>query len=135
MTWLTVTEYLYHKLSRVCSVCHYHNLVIFLLHDLSPARLSNKAGTPCGVGTATLPEYPWFRWGSCYSIVSQWFVDPCLSFGNCIFCPSIKFTSSDFTILISSSLSTAGKCFIHSGTKRLATYNQTTASITQNFHQ
>ena len=29
MTWLTVTEYLCHKLPRICSVCPYHNHTLF----------------------------------------------------------------------------------------------------------
>jgi len=52
MTWLSVTEYLYHKWPRMCSVCRNHNSVLssFMIYH----RVSNYSKTKSGIcGAAT----------------------------------------------------------------------------------
>ena len=55
MTWLTVNEYLCHKLPRICFVCRNDNpifssLMTFMYHRV--CNQSNTIDTTCGTGTA-----------------------------------------------------------------------------------
>ena len=58
MTWLTVTDYLYHKWPRICCVCRCHNLILssfMTYHRL--CNKSNMTGATSGAGTSILPEH------------------------------------------------------------------------------
>jgi hypothetical protein len=52
MTWLSVTEYLYHKWPRMCSVCRNHNSVLssFKIYHRVSNYSNTKSGT-CGAAT------------------------------------------------------------------------------------
>jgi hypothetical protein len=53
MTWLIVTEYLWHKLPQICTVCRNHNLVFtsFVIY-YRVYNESNTTGATCGAGAA-----------------------------------------------------------------------------------
>ena len=53
MTWLTVTEYLYHKWPEICSICPNHNPVLssFMTYHWACNKSSTTSAT-CGSGTA-----------------------------------------------------------------------------------
>ena len=59
MTWLTVTEYMCHKLPRICSVCRNHSPVLssFMTCYHRVCNKSNTMGAKCVAKTATLPGY------------------------------------------------------------------------------
>ena len=46
MTWLTVTEYLYHKLPRICSICPYHNHNLFSFRLITGCLTSYPSRVP-----------------------------------------------------------------------------------------
>ena len=71
MTWLTVVEYLRHKLPWICSTCRKHFPV---LSSFTICNQINTTGATSGAGTAYPSVAPEFtlslQWGSCYSIFS-----------------------------------------------------------------
>ena len=55
MTWLTVTEYLCHKLPQSCSVCRNHNP---FLSSFLTCNQSNTTGVSSGAETANSSRAP-----------------------------------------------------------------------------
>ena len=90
MTWLTVMEYLCHKLPWICSTCkHFPVLSSFMTYhrvcnQINATDVTNGAGTayPSGAPGFT----PGFQWGSCDSIFS--FI--CM-FCRIVVCPFVLF--------------------------------------------
>ena len=86
---LTVTEYLCHKLLRICSVCLDQNHTISSYYH----QVCNTTGLIVKQELFTLPEYtsspPCFLWCSCFSIFTflcsaSWIIDSFL-FAHCPF--------------------------------------------------
>ena len=98
MTWLTVTEYLCHKLEKICSVCRNHNPVLFAFmtypHTGFVTRRTRRV-PHAKQELFTLPEHmrlPLVCSGVRVTRSLVFFVDSCLSlcpsFGLCIVCHS-----------------------------------------------
>ena len=73
MTWLTVMEYLCHKLLRICSTCRkYFSVLSSFMAYHQACNQINTTGVTSGAGTSYPsgePEFtPSFLQGSCYSI-------------------------------------------------------------------
>jgi hypothetical protein len=120
MTWLTITEYLCHKWSCLCSVCRNHNHILSYFMTYYCLYLSEtRRMLLVKQKLFTLPEHinsPLFYRSWCWSIFSfmcsvLWIVgcsfvnfllaivlsvDLCLSFVNC-HCVHLRFTASDYS--------------------------------------
>ena len=110
MTWLTVTEYLCHIWSRICSLCRNHELVLSSFMNYHRVwSQSNSTESLVEQELLTLPEglgsQPVFC-GVHYAQSIDFWVVFCRSvwsfcpfyFGNCIGC--LRFTASAFGIYL-----------------------------------
>ena len=91
MTWLTVTEHIYHKWPRICSICRKHLLVLSAFTNYyRVCNYINKKGTTSGAGSAGPSGAPRFTPVISGIRVTRTlasyvcFVDGCFSF--CTFC-------------------------------------------------